>query len=80
MIEEKIKAEITCHEALNQLSPQAIVEYLSTEYKGKHKELLSAFHDDELMEQLGGIDTILDNNETAVREHFDNMNASNEEG
>ncbi len=76
---EEIKATISSTEALDQLSPQCIVEYLSIEYKDKHKELLDAFYDDELIERLGGIDQILENHGEAVQAHVANINASNKE-
>ncbi len=42
-------------------------------------DLLEQFDDDELIEQLGGIDQILENHPTAVQEHVANIQASHEE-
>ena len=76
---EIIKAEINSTEALNQLSPQCIIEYLSREYADRHKELLGAFHDKELIEYLGGVGQILEDNPCAVQEHVGNIHKSHEE-
>lgn len=78
MIEEKITTEITCSDALKQLTPQAIVQYLEEEYEDKHKELLEAFHHEELIEYMGGIEKVLVDHEEAVWEYFNNMNAKDE--
>ena len=73
---EMISVDLNSSVILGILTPQAIAEY----YR-KHdqlSDLLEQFDDDELIDHIG-LDNILENNETAVREHFDNMNASQED-
>jgi alpha-D-ribose 1-methylphosphonate 5-triphosphate synthase subunit PhnL len=78
MIKETIKAEIDSTSALDQLSPQCIVEYLSVKYKDQHKELLDAFHDEELIEHIG-LDNILESHTEEALAYVRSFNASHEE-
>jgi len=76
MKQEIIKAEIGHTAAFEQLSADCMVEYVMLNYK---VEMLCAFDYDELIEHMGGIDSVFDNNQEAAIEYVNNINGPDEE-
>lgn len=74
---ETIKTTIHSTEALDQLSPECIMEYLLKKYE--HDEILGYFSPEEMIAMLDGIGQILEDHPEAVQRHVADTNASNEE-
>ena len=80
---ETIKTTIHSTEALDQLSPNCIMEYLRVKHSNLRDFLdesdLEFFTDDKLIKHLGGIGQILEDHPEAVQRHVADTNASHEE-